>query len=129
MMEKAVDLELLQGLWKMYLRQKDDEEKAGIDTKADTDRMRALFNMAAAGERLSYTDIEEEFSGGEPEAKPGMCPLCRNTGVHYKHNAQFVLHGRAKRAPAMVVCDCFEGRRLREAIRNGPQRKKRGSRG
>jgi len=129
-MEKAADLELLQGLWKMYLRQKSAEEDVGIDTNHNVARMREVFKLAAKLE-LTDEEIEKRFPDEDPVYKAGECPRCQNTGKFFSADAEFRFRGaedryRAKRAPGVELCECFEGRRLREVIKKGPQQKKKG---
>ncbi len=132
-MEKAVDLELLQGLWKMYLRQKGEEDAVGRDIKPDVDRMRGVFNLAARGV-LSDEEIDARFPETPTARIPGSCQRCHNTGMFYTREAQFKFRGaqgipRTRTAKGMEMCDCFEGRRLREAIKKPPKTRKRGMRG
>ena len=128
-MEQAVDLELLQGLWKMYMRQKDQENGVGLEIASDIDRMRGVFKLAARGV-LTDDEIEHRFVDAAEPHKTGVCPKCRNVGVYYYRDARFLFRGsegrtREKIAPAMVLCECFEGQRRRQIIKDGPKKKKR----
>ncbi len=132
-MEKAVDIELLQGLWNMYMRQKDQEDGVGLEIAADIDRMRGVFKLAARGV-LTDDEIDHRFSDKGKPHETGVCPKCRNTGMHYDRKAVFTFRAsegrtRAKTATGMVLCECFEGQRRRQTIKEGPKKKKRGSRG
>lgn len=132
-MEQAVDLDLLQGLWRMYMRQKDEENGVGLEIAADIDRMRGVFKLAARGV-LTNDEVDHRFTDKSEPHKTGVCPKCRNVGLYYARAAVFIFRGsegrtREKTATGMVLCECFEGQRRRQAIKEGPKKKKRGSRG
>ena len=123
-MEKAVNIDLLEDMWKMYLRQKGEEGDAGRDTKADTERMSRVFKLAARGV-LTDDEIDARFPDPPPTRTPGVCLECHNTGMLYTRKAKFKFRGseglhRTRTAKGMEVCGCFEGRRLREAIKKPP---------
>lgn len=106
----------LEGIWKMYRRQKDAEADAGRDVNDDLARMRAVFTLALNHE-LSDDEIERRF----PErAKPGAgCHRCGGEGWYYSYKARVGSRAREQpRAKGMVVCDCPAGRKKNNAIRN-----------
>jgi hypothetical protein len=129
-MERAIDTAWLDRAWKWYVRQKGEEEDAGVDTAPDTERMREVFKLAAKGE-LTDDAIKALFPDTKEPYKQGVCGKCDNTGLYFDPEAKFKMRAQAGRArtriaPGMVLCECFEGRRRREIVKKGPQKKKRG---
>jgi len=122
--------ELLTTMWRSYKRQKAEEADVGVDVAADIDRMSKAFKMALHGE-LTIHDVDTMFPDVEKVPAPGMCHKCDGTGRYAAHDRLFKFRHRDRRAEtAIVICDCYEGQRLREVIKDmGTGRKKKGSRG
>jgi len=121
--------ELLTKMWKAYKRQKAQEADMGVEVKDDIERMSKVFKMALNGD-LNRHDVDTLFPD-EKTHTPGKCHKCDGTGKYAAHDVLFKFRHRDRRTDtAIVVCDCYEGQRHREVIKEmGKGRSKKGSRG
>lgn len=108
---------LLNDMWSKYKRQKYAEFDAGRAVSDDIERMRDVFKLAADGE-LTSDEVECRFPDPPSPRKIGKCGLCEGEGKYFSYDAKFKFTYGDRRGEAIVVCDCYDGRQLREAIKD-----------